>query len=141
MEDVLIAMLLLVLVAATAAPRFSKAASENKLPAMIESLHRVRSSIEVYRIDHEGLLPGQADKGQCIDCESFGKAITAGGKDNECYLGEIPANPFIEGDAAREITIVHDVDASPCGTEGTGWWLNSATGEFRASDSRFHSVY
>jgi type II secretory pathway pseudopilin PulG len=142
MEDVVIAMLLLALVAASAAPRFTKASAENRLPAMVESLHRVRSQIQVYKLEHDGLLPGQEATGDEICCDDFIKAMTeSDGRGSRGYLKAIPANPFVDDETADEITVVNSFDAKCSGLEGTGWWFNAATGEFRASDSSFHSDY
>ena len=142
MEDVLIAMLLVALLAATAAPRFTKACAENRLPAMVEGLHRIRCQIQVYKMEHDGLLPGQAAAGEDIGCDDFVQAMTeSDGGGSRGYLKAIPRNPFVDDETADDITIVNSFDAVCSGTEGTGWWFNVATGEFRASDSRFHSVY
>lgn len=140
--DILMTMCLVALIAATAGPRFSKACSENRLSAMVEGLHTVRSQIERYRIENDGLLPGQAMPAAGVSADTFIKSMTckdAAGQGP--WLRAIPGNPFVTGDAADDVTIANAVDALPTGEEGTGWWFNAATGQFRACDSRFHSVY
>jgi len=140
--DILMTMGLVALVAATAGPRFSKACSENRLSAMVDGLHAVRSQIERYRVEHDGLLPGQTMPGACIGAEAFIDSMTRkDGAGRGPWLRAVPANPFVTGEAAADITCVNAVDASPTGAEGTGWWFNAATGQFCACDSRFHSVY
>jgi len=140
--DILMTMCLVALIAATAGPRFSKACSENRLSAMVEGLHTVRSQIERYRIENDGLLPGQTMPAACVSADTFINSMTckdAAGRG--AWLRAVPANPFVTGDTADDVTIVNDVDALPTGEEGTGWWFNAATGQFCACDSRFHSVY
>ncbi len=140
--DILMTMALVTLIAASSAPRFSKAAAENRLSAMVDALHTVRCQIEIYRLEHGGLLPGQDDSEAGVSADAFVKCMTK--KDTAGrgpLLKAIPANPFFHGDAADDVTCVNAMDAMPTGEEGTGWWFNAATGHFRACDSRFHSVY
>ena len=141
-EDIVICMILLALIAATATPRFSKASAENKLPTMVGNLHRIRSQIQLYQMDHDGLLPGQENAGDEICCEDFVKAMTDCEID-DCgpYLKDMPGNPFVDSDAADEITVVNSADEVVRGDEETGWWFNTATGQFSPCDSKFHSVY
>jgi hypothetical protein len=109
---------------------------------MVEGLHTVRSRIECYRIEHDGLLPGQTMPAAGVSADTFISSMTR--KDGEgrgAWLRAVPANPFVTGDTADDVTCVNAVDALPTGEEGTGWWFNAATGQFRACDSRFHSVY
>ncbi len=142
MADVLIVIALMALLAAAAGPRFTKACGERRLPAMVDDLHRMRCQIELYRIEHGGLLPGQTTPGGDVTCDAFINALTEPGSVRAApYLREIPANPFIADDAADDITIVNCMATGPCGGGHTGWWFNVASGEFRANDSRFHSVY
>lgn len=139
--DILMTMALVVLVAATAGPRFSKAAAENRLAEMVDILHAVRSNIECHRLANGGLLPGQKAPGADVSADAFLRTMTARRESGYVRLNGFPANPFVSGDAAAAVTCVNSIDALPTGDEGTGWWFNSATGQFRACDSRFHSVY
>ncbi len=142
MADVVITIGLIALIAACAGPRFTRASAEKKLPEMVSGLHRMRCQIELYRVEHNGLLPGQKDIGDDVTCEAFVNALTKPGSVRaEPYLREIPANPFIADDLADDITIVNCMATEPCGGGHTGWWFNVATGEFRANDCGFHSVY
>ncbi len=109
---------------------------------MVDDLQRMRCQIELYRIEHDGLLPGQTAPGDDVTCDAFINALTeSAGPGLEPYLREIPANPFVADDSADDITIVNCMDIEPCGGGHTGWWFNVASGEFRANNSRFHSVY
>ena len=142
MADVVIAIALIALLAACAGPRLSRASAEKKLSTMVDGLQRMRCQIELYRIEHDGLLPGQTTLGEDVTCESFVNALTEPDDVRaEHYLREIPANPFIDDDTADDITIVNDMDIEPCGGGHTGWWFNVASGEFRANNSSFHSGY
>ncbi len=130
------------IIAAVAVPRFSVARSRGKLSDMVSKLQQVRSQITLYKIQHDGLLPGQNAKGSDIAENGFVRAMTE--KDSTGfgpYLKEIPANCFIKGKSAKKITLINDPDAVPSGDEGTGWWFNAATERFCASDSKFHTEY
>lgn len=140
--DILMTMTLISLAAAIAAPRFSKAAAESRLLEMIDALYVVRSHIEQYRLENDGLLPGQSASGAAVSVDDFKGALTMKrGKAFKNRVRAVPANPFMSGERADDITCVNGVELLPTGEEGTGWWFNAATGQFRACDSRFHSVY
>ena len=127
------------IVAAIAGPRFSRAQSEARLTDLVSDLQKVRSQIELYRIQHDDMLPGQKVVGGDVLEEDFVADLTtasAGGLGP--YLKEIPVNTFND---LNSITCVNQRDAKPNGLEGTGWWLNVATGMFHAVDSTFHAEY
>ena len=140
--EIFIIAIVICTIAAVAVPRFSMARSRGKLSDMVSKLQQVRSQIALYKVQHDGLLPGQKATGGDIAENGFVKAMTE--KDSTGfgpYLKEIPANCFIKGELAKKITLVNDPDAVPGGDEGTGWWFNTATEKFCASDSKFHTEY
>jgi hypothetical protein len=58
------------------------------------------------------------------------------------YFQRFPDNPYIQdSDCRNTVTCVNDPNIRPDGTEGTAWWFNAATGDFRACDSEFHTAY
>lgn len=139
--DILMTVMVVALITATAGPRLSKAAAESQLSQMVAGLHAVRSQIERYRIEHDGLLPGQDAPGRQIAADDFKNSLCGRNAAGSRRLIALPANPFMSGDAAADVTCVNDAQASPTGEEGTGWWFNAATGQFLACDSRFHAAY
>ncbi|RLI95906.1 MAG: hypothetical protein DRP00_06125 [Candidatus Aenigmatarchaeota archaeon] len=142
MTDVVIAVALIALIAACAGPRISRAGDARRLGAMVDELQRMRCRIELYRMEHDGLLPGQTAPGGEVTCDGFISALTeSAGGGRAPYLKEMPVNPFVADDTADDIAIVNCMDAAPCGGESTGWWFNVATGDFRANDCGFHSAY
>ena len=140
--EVCIVLIILTIMAAISVPRLSHASSEAKLSNMVARLQKIRSNIVLYKIQHDNLLPGQKTAGGDISEADFIIAITTKGADGlGPYLKKMPANPFMDGDSEERITCVNDADVAAKGTEGTGWWLNAATGEFRACDNAVHGVY
>ena len=120
-------------------PQFTLASSEAKLTELVSTLQKIRSQIELYRIQHNNLLPGQVISGGDIIEDNFVTALTTQGTDG-CgpYLEEIPVNVFND---LNTVTFVNAAAAVAEGTENTGWWLNAATGEFYACDSPGHTEY
>ena len=99
--------------------------------------------MQLYKIQHGDLLPGQKVTGGDIAQADFIAAMTRRNTVDGYgpYIKEMPENPFVDGHAADDITCVNDADAVPTGNERTGWWLNASTGEFHACDNQFHTAY
>lgn len=141
--EIFIVIVVLCILAAIVVPRISQAKAESKLSDMVSRLQMVRSQMELYKIQHGDLLPGQKVSAGDITEARF---ITAMTRRNTVdgygpYFKKMPENPFIIGEAADDVTCVNDTNAVPTGIEGAGWWLNAATGQFRACDSQFHTAY
>jgi type II secretory pathway pseudopilin PulG len=141
--EVAIGIVLLLVLAMMVVPQWTRAAGEGRLAALSDTLHLVRSTIDIYRAEHNGLMPGQRQAGQKVTPAAFVAAMTcpdAGGKYR--YFEQFPANPFVRDDGRRTtVTCVNCPSAQPNGTEGTAWWFNAATGEFKACDEKFHTTY
>ena len=120
-------------VAAIIIPKYSLASTNARGAELISALQTIRCQVELYKIQHDDLFPGQLYSGDSIRRRDFTEALTT--RDAEGlgpYLLKVPKNPF---NAKNSITFVNDETARPTGVEETGWWLNIATGEFRACDS------
>lgn len=114
-------------------PKVAQAAAENRITFLIERLHQVRSGIALYQAQNDGRLPGRG-----VDGTPAAEQFLADLAKQGC---RIPANPFVQGPAASQVTVTDDPAARPTGREGTGWWYNAATGHFAACDSRYHSAF
>lgn len=137
--DILIMLIVFVSIAAVVSPRFSIASSDARLTRMVSNLQKVRSQIQIYAIQHDGLLPGQKKEGENIREADFVKDLAnKNPKTGRSYLEQIPENPFNE---FRTVTCVNKNNLLPDGTEGTGWWFNAADGRFHACDNAFHAQY
>ena len=140
--EIFIVAIVVCIVAAVSVPRISMARSRGRISDMVSKLQQVRSQIALYKVQHDGLLPGQDTASGDITEDGFVKAMMA--QDSAGfgpYLSQMPANCFISGKSAEKITFVNDPDAVASGNEKTGWWFNAATGKFCASNSRFHAEY
>jgi len=137
--EMFVVVVLLGIFSAMAVPRFSRASQQARLNDLISDLQEVRSQMELYRIQHQDRFPGQAGACGQVDRDLFLKELTTRGDDGlGPYLQQVPRNGYNNLDT---ITFVADPTARPTGTEGTGWWFNSATGQFRACDCDANTRY
>jgi len=130
--EILIVVVILGILAAIVIPQFSHATGEARLNSLLGNLQTVRSQIELYKVQHKDLLPGQTVTGGDVIAADFVNSLM---NDPEygAYLQRLPLNLYITDPAQRDaITFVNDATAAPTGAEGTGWWFNAATGDFRA---------
>ena len=141
--EIFIVAIILCTAGAVVAPRVSRAAAKGRLSDLVSKLQLVRSQMQLYKIQHGDLLPGQKVTGGDITQADFIAAMTRRNTVDGYgpYIKEMPENPFIAGHAKDDITCVNDADAVPTGNERTGWWLNASTGEFCACDNQFHTAY
>jgi prepilin-type N-terminal cleavage/methylation domain-containing protein len=137
--EIVVVVVVFSVLASIIVPQFTLASSEAQLTKLVSTLQRVRSQIELYRIQHNNLLPGQVVSGGNIIEDDFITDLIMQGTDG-CgpYLEAIPVNVFND---FNTVTFVNDAAAVAEGTESTGWWLNAATGDFNACDSPGHTEY
>ncbi|AQT68895.1 hypothetical protein STSP2_02072 [Anaerohalosphaera lusitana] len=133
--EVLIVGLVICIIGAIVGPAFTKASAEAKLTNLVDRLELVRSQIERYKAEHNGLLPGQLKHGCGIRSDDFVQALTESTSSTMPYLNEMPENPF---NGSNEVKIG---DGSKGTIGGAGWFFDFKTGEFRADNSRIHAAY
>ncbi len=61
--EVAIGIVLLLALSVALVPKFSRAAGEGRLAALSDTLHLIRSSIDVYRAEHQGCCRGNERRG------------------------------------------------------------------------------
>ena len=115
-------------VGVTIIPQFTQASNEDHIINMMGMLHQIRSQIDLYKAQHNGMLPsGDTPEAFCKsmiqkDADGFGP-----------YMEEFPINPFNQSSSVR---ISSEADQG----QGThGWHYNSTTGDFYADDNKYHS--
>jgi type II secretory pathway pseudopilin PulG len=127
--QVVLAVVVLVLVGSTMAPRFSSAASDARIASLCESLQNVRRHIEVYRRQHEDRLPASAgESGEDFVRRLTGPGENPVGQNAERLLSQMPVNPYNRLDTIR-------VGGPVAGAGTHGWRFDPATGDFQADDS------
>jgi general secretion pathway protein G len=139
--EILIVVVILGILAAIVVPQFSQASSEARLNTMLGNLQTVRSQIQLFKVQHSDLLPGQAAIGGGVVEADFVNAMTSDPAYG-AYVRKIPDNLYVSNVGNRNsLTCVNAAGAAPAGNEGTAWWFNAATGDFRACDSAGNTVY
>ncbi len=127
--EILIVVVILGILAAIVIPQFTEASTEAKTSSLCTDLQTMRSQIELYKIQHNDLLPGAGTA-------SFQDALTgqtniagAVGTDYGPYIQQIPTNQFNDLN-----TIDIGADDTALGGGNCGWHFNSTTGGFHADD-------
>lgn len=141
--EVLIVVVILGILAATVLPQFTSATEDAKESALKQNLQQIRSQIDLYRFQHNGMVPAQGKTTQdallmalLLTSEADGSTdgtlaptFAIGGKSFGPYLlGQFPPNPF---NGKNTVMVVTTGAQDKSGT--VGWWYNSMTGEIRAS--------
>jgi general secretion pathway protein G len=124
-------------------PRLTQAVERDKLSDLVDRLYTIRLQIKLYKLQHDGLLPGQWASGESVTSKDFVTALQEQQyKDSGLSVEGMLENPYIQDTGrCRTITCVNDPEAMPAGNERTAWWFNAATGDFYACDSKFHTNY
>lgn len=133
--EIFIVLIILAMVTSLSMPRISRARNDAKRSDLISSLQRVRSAVTLYKIEHDGLLPGQEIKGGDINEVDFVNALTSVNESGESYLDAMDANPF------NGLTSICIGSVDLGSATGAGWFFNTNTGHFMADDLEFHRAY
>jgi general secretion pathway protein G len=137
--EILIVVVILGILAAIVIPQFTNASEEAKESALVSDLQTMRSQIELYKAQHNGVVPGDITASGDATIEQAITGLTnvsgvvqtaPGAGVYGPYMQKIPKNPFNDGRGINGVA----ADGSP-----QGWTLNvvptSATyGAFAASD-------
>jgi len=132
--EILIVVVILGILAAIVIPQFTEASTEAKESSLCTDLQTVRSQIELYKIQHNDVLPVPEAGGatwlrmtQYSDISGNTQATKDATFCYGPYLQKIPTNQF---------TDLNTVDVDGTAGDGShGWYLNSTTGAFNADDS------
>lgn len=119
--EVIIIAAVLCVVAAMTLPKFSRAATDERLNTLCENLQTVRSQLSLYHVQHEGQWPRLAAFAEQMTQKTNLKGTTDdtdGPLKFGPYLERIPANPFTGGSSVS----------------GGDWLYDQQTGRFIADD-------
>ncbi len=148
--EILIVVVILGILAAIVIPQFTGASTEAKESSLMSDLQAIRSQIELYKIQHNDLLPG-ATPGVETTADTFVEALTS--KTNQDgvvgtgatfrfgpYVQKLPANPF--NDLS---TVLVGTAKQATGDNTTGWYLVDSTGGvnaglFQANDDKTNVI-
>ncbi|MHC4738535.1 MAG: type II secretion system protein [Planctomycetota bacterium] len=167
--EILIVVVILGILAAIVIPQFTGASTEAKESSLVSDLQTIRSQIELFKIQHNDILPGEilnADgsitpataitfvRAMCLKSDQYGnEGTTAGVHRFGPYMKKIPVNPF--SNSAAETVAGMSEDGGSVAVGGTklatgdstsGWYFVCTTatdpdfGLFQAADPLANSV-
>ncbi len=139
--EILIVVIILGILAAIVIPQFTEASNDARESALVSDLQTLRGQVELYKIQHLDVFPGDDGMGtDTVVAADFVADLTSktdqDGTTNASgaygpYLQTFPGNPFIDGDNTVTVSAV----ASP-GNDLSGWHFNTATGKIAPNDSQ-----
>ena len=133
--EILIVVVILGILAAIVIPQFTDASTEAKESNLLSDLQTMRSQIELYKIQHNGALPGTQELNFT---QAMTKKTNARGTTNPArgrvkygrYMRGIPANPW------NDKNTVSEADTTPGAPDNSsGWFYNTSNGDIRSNDT------
>jgi len=126
--EVLMVAVILAILAVIVVPQFSDASTDDKTSALRATLQTVRSQLELYKAQHNGVYPPAAAAGVWTEMtqKTNVAGVVTGGADAKYgpYLQTVPINP------------VDDTTDMATAQDGTnGWAYDPGTGVFKSNDS------
>lgn len=121
--EVLIVVVIMAILAATIIPQFTDSTKDAKTSTVKFNLATLRSQIQLYRAQHNGLVPDAALTKLTTTTDASGTAGTGANYVYGPYLREIPVNPFTN---LKSITTTTE-DPLTTAPAGTGGWIYNAT--------------
>ena len=118
--EVLLVVVILAILAATVIPQFTESGENAKTSSLTFNLHTLRSQIELYRLQHNGLTPDPLTR-LTVKTNADG-TTNVNGAYGPYIVGELPVNPVNSLNTVKQGAITS--------TDGTtGWIYDKATGE------------
>lgn len=139
--ELLIVVAILGILAAVVMPTYQGQAAEARVSAAKSNLHALRAQIELYKMQHDGSLPGyisgtlmseviakaQLEQTTSTNGAPSGSRATSGAYVCGPYLLQVPENSYNgKSDFAYSTDFATDADGT-----SSGWLYNSTTGEIR----------
>ena len=126
--EILIVVVILGILAAIVIPQFTNASTEAKESSLVSNLQAVRSQIELYKINHNDVLPVDAAAlvtALTTKTKADGTAWAVGSTGYGPYMQKVPANPFTQSglDVNGNATIV---DAASNSVDAEHWYYTVA---------------
>jgi general secretion pathway protein G len=137
--EILIVVVILGILAAIVIPQFTEASTEAKTSSLCTDLQTVRSQIELYKVQHNDLLPGETTgvtfEQALTQKTDIAGALAAAGAYGP-YLQKIPTNQFNDKSDVR-------IDGAAAGANTQGWRFGTTgttEGFFQADDTAAHAA-
>ncbi|MBN2269235.1 MAG: prepilin-type N-terminal cleavage/methylation domain-containing protein [Sedimentisphaerales bacterium] len=139
--EVILVVAILGILSALVLPTFQGHAAEARVSAARDTLRTMRSQIELYKMQHDGIPPGYAN-GNPISAAMLAFQFTATTKENGAVSpSTVPAGEYRYGPYMRKLpenpynnlsTIAYVAEAAAfAANDSTGWLYKKETGEFK----------
>lgn len=144
--EILIVVIILGILAAIVIPQFTEASNDARTSALQSDLQTFRSQIELYKVQHNELLPSVDSTGTADTANFMARMIgktDADGTINAAtgklgpYLQKAPSNPFVT--TGPDTATFGTVDPAP-GNAASGWYFNTDTGKISANDAKNNTL-
>jgi prepilin-type N-terminal cleavage/methylation domain-containing protein len=122
--EVLIVVVIMAILAATIIPQFSNSASDAKAGTNKFNLHTLRAQIELYKSQHDGIVPSGTLVELTKSTDKSGAQGTGVNFPYGPYIREIPVNSM---NNAKTVKVITSNPAVAGDVTGTGGWLYNAT--------------
>ena len=140
--EIMVVVVLLGILAAIVVPQLSGASDQARQVAFRNDIRLVRTQIELYKLQHNGMYPGYAIQGDGSLTEWSGERFVlqlVGTTDPEGNLGGTGCGPYLERFPTNSYASDPDDAASvkeglPDGDD-TGWVFDPAANGFHANDA------
>lgn len=123
--EILIVVVIMAVLAATIIPQFSDSAKDAKANTALFNLHTLRSQIELYKANHDGVPPDDLTKLTVKTNragETTGDDLVYGP-----YIHAVPDNPLVDTNA--NVVQAPAVNPPTATVANAGWLYDNATGE------------
>lgn len=145
--ELLIVVVVFAILAAVAVPRFTSSAEEAKASAVQANLGVLRSSLELYKLQHGAKYPGYPVDGGTPTSEIFTSQMLKSSQDDHSTAAVgtpgYPFGPYVQevlpnnaANSLNSVLIIDDVTAFPTAADNTtGWVYKPLTGQIRANST------
>jgi len=140
--EILIVVIILGILAAIVIPQFTNASTDARKNSLTSQLQTIRSQVELYKLQHNELLPDFAGKQWAQMTGQSDVAGTTGsgaGFDFGPYLQQTPANPLNTNTLVSTGTT--DATTSSTFPAGTGFYVNTTNAKIWASNAKATVLY
>jgi len=132
--EILIVVVIMAILAATIIPQFTDSATDAKKGTAIFNLSTLRSQIETYKTNHDGVKPSATLIELTQSTNKAGTSGTGAAYPYGPYLREIPVNP-ITGSQAVKAIMNNPATAADVTSGGGGWLYHAASGNVWIDDA------
>ena len=133
--EILIVVVILGILAAIVVPQFTNASQVARASNLVSQLQSVRSQLELYQVQHNGVYPNMGDglwTEMITETDVNGTVGVGNAFPFGPYLQQSPANPFITTIGNADITI-NQASPVPGFLATAGWAYDNANGQMKAN--------